>query len=294
MTGGPGIAMSPSDRPLTIIAGGGSVPLHVARAGARVGRRVMIVGIEGEAEQEISEFPHDWFQWGQLARLENVLASHGKGDIVLVGGVKSHPDFKRIKLDFGAVKMLPRLLSLMASGDNTILTGAIRLVESWGHTVIGAHEIATDLVAAAGTLTARRPRAGDLRDIDIAMIAARDIGALDAGQAAVSVNGRLAALEAAEGTDGVLDRVAALREVGRLKWSGRVGVLAKCPKPQQDLRVDMPTIGPSTVAGVEAAGLAGIAIEAGRVMIVDRDETRRRADALGLFIHAVERAAAVE
>jgi hypothetical protein len=86
----------------------------------------------------------------------------------------------------------------------------------------------------------------------------------------------------------MLARVAKLREDGRIKWSGSAGVLAKCAKPQQDLRVDMPTIGPQTVSGAAAAGLAGIAIEAGRVMIVDRAETCHRAEAAGLFVYAAE------
>jgi DUF1009 family protein len=288
MKPGAGAVATPSNRPLAIIAGGGSVPVHVARAAIQDGRRVMVVGIEGEADETISEFPHDWFQWGQLGHLEKILSSHGKGDVVLIGGVKTRPDFKRLKLDFGAVRMLPTLVSLMANGDNTVLTGAIRLVESWGHTVVGAHEIAGDLVATAGALTDKPPRSDDLDDANRAMAAARAIGAIDAGQAAVAVDGRIVALEAAEGTDGVLARIVALRQGGRLKWRGRAGVLAKCPKPQQDLRVDMPTIGPSTVAGVDAAGLAGIAIEAGHVMIVEREETLRRAEATGVFIFAMK------
>lgn len=248
----------------------------------------MVFGIDGEADREISEFPHEWFQWGQLGSLEKQLASHGKGDVVLIGGVRTRPDFRQLKLDLRTVKLLPTLVSLMANGDNTVLTGAIGLVESWGYTVVGAHEIARDLVATAGALTAKTPRAGDLNDAEIALAAARSIGELDAGQAAVAANGRVVALEAAEGTDGVLSRVASLRADGRLRWRGRVGVLAKCAKPQQDLRVDMPAIGPSTVAAAGAAGLAGIAIEAGRVMIVDREETLRLADADRLFIYAVE------
>lgn len=277
-----------SDRPLAIIAGGGSIPVHVARAAAREGRRVMIVGIAGEADEAISEFPHDWFGWGQLGHLKRVLAGHGTGDVVLVGNVKARPDFKSLKPDLGTARMLPMLVSLMANGDDTVLTGAVKLVESWGHTVIGAHEIADDLVATAGTLTGKSPRGNDLMDANRAMVAAHAIGAVDAGQAAVSVNGRIVALEAAEGTDGVLARVASLRQNGRLKWSGRAGVLGKRPKPQQDLRVDMPTIGPSTVAGVDAAGLAGIAVQAGGVMIVDREGTLRRAEAAGVFILAVD------
>lgn len=284
---------SSSDRPLAVIAGGGSVPLHVARTALAAGRRVLVIGIAGEADQQISQYPHDWFQWGQLGHLEKLLGSQGESDVVLVGGVKVRPDFKSLKLDFGTVRVLPRILSFMASGDNTVLTGAIKLVESWGHTVVGAHEVATDLVADEGPLTDKKPRGNEITDVAVAFAAARAIGLIDAGQAAVAVNGRVVALEAAEGTDGVLDRIGELRERGRLKWSGRAGVLAKCPKPQQDLRVDMPTIGPETVAGVDSAGLAGIAIEAGRVMIVDRAETQKRANAAGIFVVAVDGAGAV-
>lgn len=278
----------PTNRPLIIIAGGGSVPVHVARTAATAGRRVLIIGIEGEADREIAQFPHDWFQWGQLGHLEKLLGNHGASDVVLVGGVHARPDFKRLKLDLGAVRALPKILSLMASGDNTVLTGAIKMVEAWGHTIVGAHEIATDLVAAEGPLSGKTPSAVEGDDVATAFAAARAIGRLDAGQAAVAVNGRVIALEAAEGTDGVLARVAELRRSGRLSWRGRAGALAKCPKPQQDLRVDMPTIGPETVARVEAAGLAGIAIESGRVMIVDRDETIRRANVAGIFLVAID------
>lgn len=288
MTAGADAVAESSNRPLTIIAGGGSVPSHVARAAIGDGRPVTIVAIEGEADPEISQFPHEWFRWGQLGHLEQLLSRKGKGDVVLVGGIKSRPDFKRLKLDFGAVRMLPRLLSLMAHGDNTVLTGAVKLIETWGHKVVGAHEVARDLVAPAGPLTDIRPSTDDLRDARLALTAARRIGELDAGQAAVVANGRVVALEAAEGTDGVLARVSSLRSEGRLRSSGRAGVLAKCPKPQQDLRVDMPTIGPSTIDGANAAGLAGIAIEAGKVMIVDREETLRRAEAVSIFVQAFE------
>lgn len=282
------------DRPLAIIAGGGSVPLHVAKVAICGGRKVLVIGIEGEADPAIADFPHDWFHWGQIGRLESLLADHGTRDVVLVGGVKARPDFKRLKLDFRAVRILPEILAIVAKGDNTVLTGAIKFLERRGYSIVGAHEIADDLVAEVGTLTEKQPRSGELDDAGTAILAARSIGFIDAGQAAVVVKGRVVALEAAEGTDAMLSRVGELRQSGRLKWSGRAGVLAKSAKPQQDLRVDMPTIGPKTITAVDLAGLAGIAIEAGRVMIVDRAETLARAKAAGIFIYAVETPEAAE
>jgi DUF1009 family protein len=284
------MAASPGP-PLAIIAGAGSVPLHVAAAALASGRKVVILGIEGEADGRIADYPHAWFNWGQIGRLEKLLAEHGTRDIVMIGGVKSRPDFKSFRLDFGTVRALPEILSVMANGDNALLTGVIKMFEARGYSIVGAHEIAADLVAKPGLVAGRKPRSGDLDDVRIAIGAARAIGTLDAGQAAVAVGGRIAAFEAAEGTDAMLARVAKLREDGRIKWSGSAGVLAKCAKPQQDLRVDMPTIGPMTVSGAAMAGLAGIAIEAGRVMIVDRAETLSRAEAVGLFVYGVDGAA---
>jgi DUF1009 family protein len=131
-----------------------------------------------------------------------------------------------------------------------------------------------------------RASAASLADARIALDAARAIGALDIGQAAVAVDERVIALEAAEGTDAMLRRVVEVRDAGRAKWSGRAGALAKRSKPQQDLRVDMPAIGPQTVDAVAKAGLAGIAIEAGRVMIAERTETVAAAERTGTFIVA--------
>ena len=270
--------------PLTIIAGSGPLPLHVARTAARAGRPVQIIGIIGEADPEIAEFPHVWLKWGEIGRFESVLAAHGTKDIVLIGAIRVRPDFSNIKVDFGAIRILPEVMKLLANGDSDLLSGVVGILARRGYRVVGAHEVATDLVAGEGPLGAKPVPRASRRDVDRALAAARAIGIIDAGQAAVAANGRVVALEAAEGTDGMLERVAALREAGRLRWSGRAGVLAKCAKPQQDLRVDMPTIGPRTVAAAARAGLAGIAVEAGRVMIVDRAEVVRLADAEGLFV----------
>lgn len=279
---------SQSERPIAIIAGGGSVPLHVANAALSAGRKLLVIGIEGEADPRIADFPHDWFHFGQIGRVQKLLADHGTSDMVFVGSVNARPDFTRLKLDFWTLRNLPELLSIVSRGDNSLLTGVIRIFEAQGYSVVGAHEIATDLVAQPGLVIGKKPDAKGLADIQTAIVAARCIGELDAGQAAVAVNGRIVALEAAEGTDEMLARVAGLHSSGRLKWSGRAGVVAKCAKPQQDLRIDMPTIGPDTVTRVDAAGLAGIAIEARQVMIVEREETLRRAKSAGVFIHAVD------
>ncbi len=276
-----------SGEPLAIIAGSGPVPLHVAAAATNSGRSVLVVGLEGEADRGIEAYKHAWLNWGQIGGLPKIVGAHGARDVVLVGAISGRPDFTRIKLDLATLAVAKDILSVAMGGDDSILSGAVRLLEKRGLRVVGAHEIATDLVAGTGPIGTVRPGRAVATDIRLAIHAARAIGVLDAGQAAVVVNAHAIALEGSEGTDAMLDRVRQLREARRVSWRGRAGALAKCAKPQQDLRVDMPTIGPRTVDGVAAAGLAGIAIEAGRVMIFNRAETVRRADAAGLFITGV-------
>ncbi len=260
------------------------MPAIVAAAAVRAGRPVFIAGIAGEAGPEIAAYPHEVLKWGQFGRLMTLLEAHGTRDIVMIGTVNSRPELRDLKLDMGAVKLMARVAALLLRGDNDLLSGLIGIVNERGYEVVGAHEVAPELVAADGLLGAHAPDDGMLRDVRRSMRAARAIGAIDAGQAAVAMHGLIVALEAYEGTDRMIERVAQLREVGRIRLKGRVGVLAKCAKPQQDLRVDMPTIGVRTVRGVAAAGLAGIAVESGRVMIVDRPAVIELADKEGIFI----------
>lgn len=276
--------MMPEGEGLTVIAGGGPIPAYVAAAAVKAGRPVFVVGIKGEADPAIAAFPHEFLDWGQLGRLDQILSSQRGRDLVFVGSVRTRPDFKGISLDLATMRSLKDILAIVIGGDNDVLSGTIRFFEKRGMRVVGAHEVATDLVVAAGPLGRTRPGRAERRDVEAALRAARAIGAIDAGQAAVAVNGRVIALEAAEGTDAMLERVATLKTARRVKWAGRAGVLGKCAKPQQDLRVDMPTIGVRTVEAAIGLDLAGIAVEAGRVMIVDRAEAIRRADAAGLFV----------
>jgi DUF1009 family protein len=280
--------------PVVILAGGGNVPGIVAAAAERAGRPALILGMEGEADPSISTFRHTWVKWGELGRMDRLIREHGAVEIVLVGTVTKRPDFRSLSLDALALKSLPRLASITLGGDDTVLAKAVRFFEGLGHRVVGAHEIAPELVAGTTSLTRRTPSRSEREDIALALRAALAIGGLDAGQGAVSVEGRIVALEGAEGTDAMLARVAELRSIGRVTSKGKAGVLAKCAKPRQDLRVDMPTVGPRTVERAAAAGLAGIVIETGRVMIVDRDATVRLADEAGIFVIGEQAADAPE
>ncbi|WP_181707119.1 LpxI family protein [Chthonobacter rhizosphaerae] len=275
----------PSRPTLGIIAGGGAIPVTVAAAARDSGRPVVVFGIRGEADHAIQAFPHHWVRWGEIGRLFDLLVREKVGDIVIAGSV-SRPDFSAIRVDLGAILSLPRILALMVGGDDTVLKGVVRFFEDRGYTIIGAHSVAPDLVATVGQIGRYGPSASQAVDIGKGFEAARVLGSLDIGQAVVGIGGRVVGVEGVEGTDELIGRIADLRRRGRLKWSGREGVLVKAAKPQQDLRVDMPTVGPKTVALVADAGLAGIAVEAGRVMIVDRAATVAAADAARVFLVA--------
>ena len=273
-------AQARGEGPLAIIAGGGTLPCALATAVTSRGGQVHIIGIRGEADDMIASFPHSWMKWGEAGKLFATLKQQGCRDLVFIGTV-SRPDLSNIKLDLGAIKALPFLLSLRKGGDDSVLSRIVGFIENKGYRVRGAGEVAPELLAGVGTLGAKSPSAEGKADIDAGFRVIEALGRLDVGQAAVVVKGHVLAVEAAEGTDAMLARCAALKQWGR---RARAGVLVKAPKPGQEERVDLPTIGPDTVEKAAHAGLAGIAVAAGRVLIVDRSITIAAANKHGLFL----------
>jgi UDP-2,3-diacylglucosamine hydrolase len=274
------------DGSLGIIAGRGPLPCVLAAAAAARGLPLHIVAIRGEAREEIERFPHTWVKWGEIGKMFSALNRNGCSDLVIIGGV-DRPDFSNVRFDLGALKTLPFLLTLGKGGDDHVLARVVRFFEDKGYRVHGAGDVAPELLAEEGTLGAKTPTAEDQADIDMAFDVVRALGRFDVGQGAVVVKGHVLAVEAAEGTDAMLVRCAELRESGRAGRRGRAGVLVKAPKPGQEERVDMPTIGPETVKKAAAAGLAGIAVAAGRVLMAEHAATIEAADQHGLFLLGV-------
>ena len=258
----------------------------LAEAASARGLTLHIVGIRGEARDEIERFPHTWVKWGEVGKMFRALDNNGCGDIVIIGGV-DRPDFSNIQLDLGAIKTLPFILSLGKGGDDHVLSRVVRFFEEKGYRVHGAGDVAPELLAGEGVLGSRTPSAEDEADIVLALRVVGALGRLDVGQAAVVVNGYVLAVEAAEGTDAMLTRCAELRATGRTGRRSRAGVLVKAPKPGQEERVDLPTIGPDTVTKAAEAGLSGIAVAAGQVLMAERGTTIRAADQHGLFLVGV-------
>jgi DUF1009 family protein len=241
--------------------------------------------IDGEADRNsaLSTFENESLRVGDLARLPQIVAAHRITHMVLAGGVARRPRLREIPITLALLRFVPKIVAALARGDDGLLKILVQSIEQHGVRVVGAQDIVPDLLASEGPMTKVKPRKGDQADIDAALSAARAIGALDIGQGAVSIGGRVIALEGIEGTDGLLERVRGLRGHGRLAGKQR-GVLVKCAKPGQELRVDLPTIGPATVVAAHAAGLAGIGVEAGKSLVLDFAAMVERADALGLFV----------
>jgi DUF1009 family protein len=273
---------------LAIIAGSGKLPLYVAEAARAGGEEPYIFALSGESSADWSGFEHTSIGLGDISRFKREASALGIGRIVMSGGVSRRPPLGEIRLGLAGLLKIPTIVRQLAQGgDNTVLTAVIALLETEDRKVIGVQDVAPGLLAEVGPIGRLRPDGDGARDIAAAVAAARLLGQLDIGQGAVAVGGRVVALEGPEGTDAMLARVAELKRSGRIS-ARRRGVLVKLCKPQQDRRVDLPSAGLATVRNAREAGLAGVALEAGRALLLDREEARAFADANDLFLTGLE------
>ena len=273
---------------LAIVAGSGKLPVHVAEAARANGEEPLVFPLVGESDADWSGFETFAIGIGDIAGFKSKARSAGVDRIVLSGGVRLRPAWNEVRLNLGTLWRLPKLVAtLMHGGDNLVLTTAIGLLEDKGLRVIGAHEVAPDLVAKTGPIGRHAPDEQARADINVSIRAARLLGELDIGQGVIAVGGRVVALEGPEGTDSMIGRINELRTRGRISAT-RKGVLVKLCKPGQDVRVDLPSAGLSTVTNALSAGLAGIALEAGRSLLLDQPDVVEFADRNGLFIVGIE------
>jgi DUF1009 family protein len=274
---------------LGIIAGGGDLPRAVAQSARADGRAVFVIGLIGslgESDTWIEDFPHELASPGAPGQAFKSLRREGVHDVLLAGKV-DRPKFSELKLDARGVMLLPRALKAARQGDDALLRFLVTMFEEEDFHAVGVAEAAPGLVCGEGPLGRLAP--GDEHRADMArgFAIVKALGALDVGQAAVVCEGLALAVEAAEGTDRMIERVATLREALRGTPQDRRGVLVKALKPTQDGATDMPVIGVATVERAAAAGLAGIGLQAGGALIVDKAAVAARADALGLFVAGV-------
>lgn len=273
-----------------IVCGSGVLPFAVADAVARRGARAFLVAIRGFADaQQVGRYPHRWIGLGQYGLMKRTLREAGIRDVTFIGGLV-RPSLSVLGLDWGALRTLPRLIKGFHGGDDHLLTTIAGIIEADGFRVVGLDSVAPELLAPVGQLTRRAPDAQALADIRLGLDVLNAIGPFDIGQAAVVIEGHIVALEDIEGTDGLLARVKRLREIDRLKAAPGTGVLVKAPKRGQDTRFDLPTLGPQTVEGLVAAGLAGVAVVAGLSIVAEADRLAALADRHDVFVTGVSNA----
>ncbi|MCQ8240279.1 LpxI family protein [Rhizosaccharibacter radicis] len=267
---------------LGILAGGGPLPGQVAAAAARAGREVFIVGFQDFAEPAvIGPWPHEMIRLAAAGRILSALRAHHCREIVLIGPVK-RPSLRDIRPDAEGARILARIGRALFSGDDGLLAALVRVFGEEGFVVRGAHEFLRDATGRPGILGRHAPDEGALADIRLGVRVVRALGRLDVGQGCVVQDGLVLAVEALEGTDRMLERA------GTLRQTGAGGVLVKLCKPAQERRADMPTIGPDTVTAASAAGLRGIAFEAGGTLFTDPVRVQATADAAGLFLFGLD------
>jgi DUF1009 family protein len=269
---------SEPSRTLGILAGGGRLPLQVAAAAQAAGRPVFVVGLEGFVDKSwLPAWPHEIIRMGAAGRILAALREHRCQDLVLIGPVR-RPSFFDIRPDMEGTRIMARIGRAAFTGDDGLLAAVIKVLGDEGFRVLGAHEILQEALGPRGLLTQAAPDAGAMADIARGVTVARALGAVDVGQGCVVQHGIVLAVEAAEGTDAMLGRC------GALARAAHGGVLVKVVKPGQERRADLPTLGPDTVTAAAAAGLRGIAFEAGGAILADTVAMVAAADKAGLFL----------
>ena len=270
-----------SSQPIGIIAGGGHLPVSLAKAVVKSGRDVFICALEEFGDPELNTYPHQWVSIQSVEEIIKQLKQANCRKIVMIGNVKRPNGTAKIPGPDGLDNTAAQLLNA-GGGDDRILSGIADFLEKLGFSVIGAHELIPENLIGNGAVGGHVHTADDVADIAKGFEVLSVMGNLDVGQAVVVCGGYVLAIEAAEGTDEMLKRVAKLRKDGVVHKAG--GVLVKKPKSGQDKRFDMPVIGPATIELVAAAGLSGIVVDADNVLCHDRSGLVARADELGIFV----------
>lgn len=274
--------------PIAILAGAGQLPIQLVNHLERTGQEVRVMAFRGFAEAELQRRAHATVDLLDLKTITSTLEGWRPQAVSLVGAVR-RPGFSALLSAYSLLRNMHEVKEVISRGDDQVLRGAVMLLEERGHRVVGAHELAPDLVASRTLTGARQPGADDRDAIGFGLDLLASLSAFDIGQGAIVAHRHVLAIEGPEGTDRMMRRVRKMRQA----WFGlrrreEGGVLIKAAKRGQDLRVDMPTIGPKTVVEAASAGLSGIAIGAGSTFVLEQDETLRTADRLGLFLTTVD------
>lgn len=268
---------------LGLIAGGGALPLAIAARCEAEGRPVFVVRLTGFADAHLVRYPGIEAGMAEIGKVLSALKKVGCTAVCFAGTV-NRPDFKSLKPDLKGATVLPGIIAAATKGDDALLRKILSVFEAEGYAIEGADDILGGETLPGGALGRVTPTASQLADLRKALHVAEKAGELDIGQGAVVCDGLVLAVEAQEGTDAMLSRVAGLPVDLRGSAQELKGALGKAPKPIQDLRVDMPVMGARTIEMAAAAGLAGVGGVAERLILIDRSAIIEAADRLGLYV----------
>lgn len=263
-----------------LIAGNGRFPFLVLEAARSQGIEMVVAAIREETFPEIEDAVETvhWMSLGQLGKLIRTFRAEGVDRAIMAGQVKHRQLFSGIVPD---LKMLQMLAGLATRSTDSLIGGVARVLESEGIHLMDSTAFLRPLMPETGKLTARAPTEDEQRDLDYGYRIARELGRLDLGQSVVVSEGACVALEAMEGTDSAVLRAASL-------VNGRPLVLVKLARPNQDLRFDVPVVGPDTLDTMVRSNVRALAVEAGKTLMIDRESLIRIADDHAIAIVAVE------
>jgi DUF1009 family protein len=270
--------------PIGLIAAGGVMPFALAESLAARGIDPVLFALKGLCDPvPVGRFRHHWIAIGQYGRAVKLFRAENCRDLIFIGSLV-RPALSELRLDWGSLRVIRRVVAAYRGGDDHLLSGIGGILEQDGFRMMGIKDVAPDLLMPEGCLTRASPSENAAADIARGRELLRALSPFDIGQAAVVIDGHVVAVEDIEGTDGLLARVARLRGEGRIRAKAARGVLVKAPKSGQDLRFDLPTIGPRTIEGTAKAQLAGVAAIAGNTIAVEPQKMIDAADAAGLFV----------
>lgn len=272
----------PAPAKVALIAGGGALPAHLWAALGRAGTPALLAAPVGQHPDGLDGQALIPFRLERLVPFLDHLVERGVSHVVFAGAV-TRPRLDPAQIDPKTATLLPRIMAALPQGDDATLRAIIAIFAEWGLETLSADQIAPDLLPPPGVLGSHQPTRDSESDVARAARIVQALGAADIGQGCVVARGLCLAVEALPGTDVMLAQVAAWRD-GRGPQDARGGVFYKAPKPGQDRRIDLPVIGPGTLRAAHAAGLDGVAVAGGGVMVLDRAGTVALADELRLFL----------
>jgi DUF1009 family protein len=273
---------------VAIVAGSGELPILLSEHLTRIGREHRILAFRGFADRALRARADAVIDLLDVKGAVDWLGRWKPAAVTLAGGVR-RPNVTAVTNAFSYLRNREEVAQVAQRGDDNLLRGAIGLLEEKGHVLVGVLDLAPALLAEAGLYGAVEPDATDLDSVGLGMRLLSELSAYDIGQSAIVSGHRVVAIEGPEGTDRMIARAARLERGLNLRRIPRAGVLVKGPKQGQDLRVDLPAIGPRTIANAAKAGLRGVAVTSGLTLVLNRAETVKLADKLGLFVVGIPR-----